>query len=124
MNRRDPVIPLRQILKHSREAVAVCSGKTRPDLDSDRLLNLAATRLIEIIGEAASRLPDGIMEKHPEIPWLEMIAARNRLMHGYESFDFDILWVMITRDLPVIIRQLETLFEDRHEYIPAEHIFN
>jgi uncharacterized protein with HEPN domain len=67
MSRRDPEIALKQILSHARETVDICQGRERADLDSDRLLNLALTRLIEIVG------------------------ARNRLIHGYDSVDFDIL---------------------------------
>jgi len=50
MSKCDPEISLRQILVHAREAVEICQGRSRSDLDSDRLLNLAVTRLIEIIG--------------------------------------------------------------------------
>jgi uncharacterized protein with HEPN domain len=109
MSRRDPEIALRQILLHAREAVDICSQKTRADLDTDRLLNLALTRLVEIIGEAANRIPDEIQEKYPDLPWLQMIGARNRLIHGYDSVDFDILWMIISRDLPHLIRRLEEI---------------
>jgi uncharacterized protein with HEPN domain len=46
------------------------------------LLNLALTRLLEIIGEAANRVPDSVQAKHAHLPWLEMIGLRNRLIHG------------------------------------------
>ena len=109
MSKRDPEIALLQILSHAREAVEIIQGKTRRDLDTDRLLNLALTRLLEIIGEAANRVPDEIRSKYPDIPWLEMIGARNRLIHGYDSVDFDILWSIISKDLPVLIAQLEKI---------------
>ncbi len=48
-------------------------------------------RLIEIIGEAANRVPDSIQLKYPEIPWMQMIGASNRLIHGYDNVDFDIV---------------------------------
>ena len=91
MSSRDPEIALKQILTHSGEAVDLCRGKTRSSLDSDRLLNLALTRLIEIIGEAANRIPDSIQTKYPDLPWLQMIGARNRLIYGYDNIDFDII---------------------------------
>jgi uncharacterized protein with HEPN domain len=109
MSRRDPEVALSEILAHAREAVAICNGKTRSDLDSDRLLNLALTRLIEIIGEAANRVPDAIQEKYPDIPWLQMIGARNRMIHGYDSVDFDILWKIVSKDLPSVISRLESI---------------
>ncbi len=110
MSRHDPEIALNQILSHAHEAVDICRGKTRADLDSDRLLNLALTRLIEIVGEAANRVPDTIQVKYPDLPWLQMIAMRNRLIHGYDSVDFDILWAIVHDDLPLLISQLEIVF--------------
>jgi uncharacterized protein with HEPN domain len=109
MSKRDPEIALRQILEHAREAVEICRGKQRADLDSDRLLNLALTRLIEIVGEAANRVPDTIQANFPELPWLQMIGVRNRLIHGYDSVDFDILWTIVNQDLPPVIIRLETI---------------
>jgi len=113
MSRRDPEIALHQILSHAREAVEIKKGKTRADLDSDRVLNLALTRLIEIIGEAANRVSEDIKAKYPELPWLQMIGARNRLIHGYDSVDFDILWAIIEDDLPVLITRIEKILADK-----------
>jgi uncharacterized protein with HEPN domain len=109
MSKRDPGVSLHQILAYSREAVGLCQGKSRQDLDHDRLLNLALTRLLEMIGEAANRVPDEVRSQYPELPWTQMIAARNRLIHGYDSIDFDILWAIINSDLPVLINQLEKI---------------
>ena len=109
MSRRDPEIALSQILSHAREAVGLCQGRTRADLDEDRLLNLALSRLIEIIGEAANRVPDSIQERYPDLPWLYMISSRNRLIHGYDSVDFDILWNIVNHDLPPVIARLESI---------------
>jgi len=112
MSKRDPETSLRQILEHAREAVAITKDKTRADLDQDRLLNLALTRLIEIIGEAANRVPEDVQIKYPNLPWLQMIGARNRLIHGYDSVDFDILWVIVNKDLPGLINQLEGILSN------------
>ena len=109
MSKREPEVALKQILSHSREAVEICRGRKRSDLDSDRLLNLALTRLIEIVGEAANRVPASIQEKYPDLPWLQMISVRNRLIHGYDSVDFDILWAIVNQDLPSLIIRLETI---------------
>jgi len=54
MSQHDPLVALRHMLDHASEAVGLARGKTRQDLDSDRLLQLALTRLVEIVGEAAS----------------------------------------------------------------------
>ena len=100
---------LRDMLDHAREAVSVAHGKTREDLDSDRLLNLALVRLVEILGEAASRVPAADRIRHTEIPWPQIVSLRNRLIHGYDSVDFDVLWKIITADLPPLIAALETI---------------
>lgn len=95
------------MLDHAREAMVLVQGKTRADLDSDRLLNLALVRLLEIIGEAANRIPEQEQARHPEIPWRQIVSLRNRLIHGYDSVDFDILWQIVTEDLPPLIASLE-----------------
>ena len=111
MSKNDPGLVLRQMLSHAQEAVNICEGKSRRDLDADRLLNLALTRLIEIIGEAANRVPDEVQNKYPDLPWIQMIGVRNRLIHGYDRVDFDILWTIVTRDLPIVITRLEIILK-------------
>ena len=81
----------------------------RADLDSDRLLNLALVRLLEIVGEAASRVPSDMRDLHTDIPWLQIVSLRNRLIHGYDSVDFDILWQIIIADLPPLLAVLEEI---------------
>ena len=107
MSQRDPLVALRHMLDHAREAVELARGKTRADLDADRLLQLALTRLVEIIGEAASRVSTAVQERHPELPWREAIGARNRLIHGYDFVDLDILWEIVANDLPLLVTQVE-----------------
>jgi uncharacterized protein with HEPN domain len=91
MSARDPNVSLGQILAYAKEAVEISRGKTRSDLDRERLLNLALTRLLEMLGEAANRVPEEVRTQYPDLPWFQMIAARNRLIHGYDSVDFDVL---------------------------------
>ena len=67
---------------------------------------------MEIIGEAANRVPTEIQAHYPELPWLQMIGARNRLIHGYDSVDFDILWVIARWDMPRIIDQLKNILKE------------
>ena len=95
------------MLDHASEAIGLARGKTRQDLDSDRLLQLALTRLVEIVGEAASRVPKELQDRHPSIPWREIVSARNRLIHGYDFVDLDILWEIVATDLPALVPQVE-----------------
>lgn len=100
-------VSLRHMLDHAREATVMIQGKTRTDLDSNRQLNLALVRLLEIIGEAAARISEEERERHNDIPWPEIISLRNRLIHGYDSVDFDILWNILTKDLLSLIEKLD-----------------
>jgi uncharacterized protein with HEPN domain len=109
MSRHESSVRLRHMLDHAREAVAMAAGKTLDDLQTDRMLNLALVRLLEIIGEAASRTPLEERDRYPDIPWGPIIGLRNRLIHGYDSVDFEILCQIIQRDLPTLIAALERI---------------
>ena len=68
MSEQREYIRLRHMLDHAREAVALAAGRVRTDLDSDRLLELALVRLLEIVGEAASRVSSEDRAQYPLIP--------------------------------------------------------
>ena len=111
MSKRDPTVVLQQILAHAVEAVTIAQNHTRADLDTDRLLNLALTRLLEIVGEGAGRMPQDEHSRYPEIPWSQMVSLRNRLIHGYDVVDLNILWQVITTELPALILSLQAILE-------------
>jgi len=94
MSQHDPTVSVRQMLDHAREAVEMIQGRSRADLDTGRMLNLALVRLVEVIGEAASRVPEEFRSRYPEVPWRQTVGMRNRLLHGYDTVDFDILWAI------------------------------
>lgn len=97
------------MLEAARQAVTIVNGRARADLDSDVLLSLALARLLEILGEAASKISREFRGNHPDMPWVQMIGARNRLIHGYFDVDADIVWNIVTDDLPPLIAELERL---------------
>ncbi|MEJ5259107.1 MAG: DUF86 domain-containing protein [Anaerohalosphaeraceae bacterium] len=100
---------IRHILDAAREAVDFLDKCQRTDLDTDRKLNLAVVRLLEIIGEAAYGVSETTKERYPQIPWHQMTGMRNRLIHGYFEVNADIIWKTVKEDLPALIRQLEQL---------------
>jgi len=106
MPRRDVGITLRQMRDYTREATQMAQGRTRAELDTNRMLSLALTHLLEILGEAANRVPAEEQAKYPHIPWQQLIGLRNRLIHGYDQVDLDILWQIVTRDLPSLTEEL------------------
>jgi uncharacterized protein with HEPN domain len=111
MSQHDPHVALRHMLDHTREAIELARGRDRADLDTDRLLQLALSRLVEIIGEAASRVPAELQSRHPTLPWRQAIGARNRLIHGYDFVDLDVLWEIVATDLPALVPQIEQILK-------------
>ncbi len=107
MSRHSDPVRLRHMLDHSREAVALVADKTRAHLSGNRLLQLGLVRLVEIIGEAAARVSKDGRARCPTIPWDDVIGMRNKLIHGYDMVDLNILWDTVTDDLPRLIRELE-----------------
>ena len=109
MSRHDPITTLGQILDYSVEAVEMVKNYSRSDLDTNRMLNLSLVRLVEVVGESTKRLPDDFHNKYPEFPWRAISGLRNRLIHAYDTIDFDRLWAIIQNDLPPLIEQVKSI---------------
>lgn len=107
MTRHDDLVRLRHMLDHGREAVDMLAERSRNDLDLDRQLNLSIVRLLEIVGEAAARVTPEIRESLRGLPWAEIVGLRNRVVHGYDRVDFDIVWEIVKSDLPPMIGTIE-----------------
>jgi uncharacterized protein with HEPN domain len=108
---RDDQVRLRHMLDAAKEAVGFAKGRSRTELDTNRMLSLSLVRLLEVIGEAAYGISPSFRERHPDIAWKQMSGMRNRLIHGYYDVNLDIVWKTITEDLPVLIEQLERTME-------------
>jgi uncharacterized protein with HEPN domain len=106
---KDDSVRLRHMLDSAREAVELIHGKSRPDLDTNRVLSLALVPLMEILGEAANRVTIATRQQIPNIPWSQIVSLRNRLIHGYDTINMDILWKILTDDLPALIAQLQKI---------------
>lgn len=113
MSHRDTIVYVHHMLDHAKEAVEMTRDRTRMDLDEDRMLNLSVVRLVEIVGESSSRIPQEFRDAHPDIPWREISGVRNRLVHAYDSIDFDILWSIVQNDLPELIEQLKAIIGEK-----------
>lgn len=69
----------------------------------------ATLRNLELIGEAATHIPEKTQSAHPEIPWRLIIATRNRLIHAYLGIDDDTIWSIIVDDIPTLLSALQAL---------------
>lgn len=88
--REDDLVRDRHMLDASGDAVNFAAAKEREDLDSDRMLVLALVKSIEIVGEAGTRVSPQGRAEIPDVPWQEIVAMRNRLIHAY--FDVTSTW--------------------------------
>ncbi|MFO7932049.1 MAG: DUF86 domain-containing protein [Desulfosalsimonas sp.] len=109
----NPKIRLLHMLDYAQKAVAMVNDESRASLDNDEKLHFALTRLVELIGEAASHVPPEIQKKYPQIPWPQIINMRHRLIHGYDAVDNDILWDTITLSLPELIKKLSDIIQNQ-----------
>ena len=107
MSRRDDTVPMRHMLDYAREVITMVHDRTRQDLDTDRMFQLALTRLIEVIGEAATRVTAAGCARYPEIPWPKIVSTRNRIIHGYDAVDYGVVWDIATIEIPVLVVALE-----------------
>jgi uncharacterized protein with HEPN domain len=84
-------------------------GRERTDLDTDEMLALSVVRLVEILGEAAKNVSQDLKNETPDIAWRQIAGTRDRLTHAYFDINLDIIWDIVTRDLPLPIVKLEYL---------------
>jgi len=71
----------------------------------------AVARNLEIIGEAANRLPESFKSKYSEIEWIKIIGLRNRIVHNYFGIDLEIIWQILREDLPAFNSALQKIRE-------------
>ncbi len=111
MSWHDPLTTLRQMKGFAEEARSLVAGRSAEAIVGDRILNLALARLLELIGESATRIEDDVRGRHRNIPWREMIALRNRLIHGYDVINAEILLRIVLDDLQSLINDLQQIID-------------
>ncbi len=101
------------MLDAAREAMKSAAGRGRSDLDKDYVWTLGLVKCVEIIGEAAAHVGNDTRESFPKIPWLQIVAMRNRLVHVYFDIDLDEVWKAVTEDLPPLVMELDKILETK-----------
>ena len=112
MSPRDVRDALADMVRYAETAVRLVGALTLEELQADERTSLALERAIEILGEAAGRVPQEWRDTHPDLPWREMIGTRNRLAHAYFATELFILHEITTKFLPPMLPRLRRMAED------------
>jgi len=106
---RDDSVYVGHMLDMARKAAAKAAGKSRAEYDGDEDLRIILAHLVQTIGEAAGRVSPETRARHAGIPWKGIVGIRHRIVHDYMDVDYDILWEVVTKDIPPLIAALEKL---------------
>lgn len=109
---------LEDILLNVYKAIAFTRSMDFDAFVKDEKTVYAVIRALEIIGEAAGRIPADFCNKHPELPWKTMKGMRNILIHAYFGVDYQTIWLTIRNDLPGLIPPLEKMLPDVRDRQP------
>lgn len=112
MGHEEDAVYVGHMLDMTRRAVKATASKSRVKYDKDEILRLGLTHLVQVIGEAARRVSTKFQRAHAEIPWRKIIGMRHRIVHDYMRVDEDILWQVVTKDLPELLPLLEEIMPD------------
>jgi len=107
LDERDEV-RLRDMQIYSREALALLGSMTLSELEAHTMARLALTRCVEIIGEAGHKVSAPVQATLPGIPWHRMYNMRNRLIHDYGNTNYEIVFRVVSEELPGLVAILES----------------
>jgi len=103
---------LRHILEAAQKVLRFTEGLNKDDFLKNELVQSAVIRQLEIIGEASSKISESFQKSHPELPWMDIIGMRHKLIHNYAGVRLGIVWETLERDLPELEKTILTWFPD------------
>jgi uncharacterized protein with HEPN domain len=97
---------LRHILDEAEYLMNQTQGLTKDEFMRDATLKRAFVRSLEIIGEAAKKIPDDFRQRYGHVDWRAMAGMRDRLIHAYFGVDYEIVWDVVTTKVPTLYREI------------------
>ena len=94
-----------------RHAMRFIEGRRRDDLESDAMLSFAIMYALQTVGEAASKICPETRAELPQVPWVDIIGMRHRLVHAYTDIDPDFVWRTVTEFAPTLFAEVGAIFE-------------
>lgn len=114
MSKRAPRLLLEDMVLASQKITTYTKEQTFESFVGNPLIVDAVVRNFEILGEAASKMPQPYTTKHPQIPWRQIKDYRNRLIHEYFGIDPHIIWMLRSDEIPKLTEILEALLAQAH----------
>jgi uncharacterized protein with HEPN domain len=109
---KDDRVLVTHILKEIKFLESITAGRKYEDLLSDEYYSHAVIRAIEVIGEASKNLSPRLRAQHPEIAWREIAGMRDKVIHRYFEINWQIVWSVLTDDLPVLETEFSALLKE------------
>ena len=117
--RREPAF-LNDIYVSATRILSMMEGVSKLQLLQNHVLQAALLHHFTVIGEAANRLPDDLRQRYPQVPWVDMIALRNRVVHVYFGLDWNVLWTAAVDDVPVLRQVVTDMLANEFGELPPE----
>src|ERR1035437_6823678 len=105
MSERDPWVRVLHMRDYATEALELARDRAEEDLRTDKMFRYALVHLVELVGEAAAHVSMPTKALAPDIPWSRIVSTRNRLIHGYDYIDYEVLWDVVRNELPPLLEE-------------------